>query len=301
MKIKTLVIVIMFVCAIANLGAQESKSHQITLSALFEYPTVPEDIEDWTERNNWLIENFWKDFDFKQKSVGQIQLDHAFKTWTVPMRFANKNVVLKTTDKLLSKLSKNPTLLYQFTKSAEETLYSSKSEIWIDEVYVKFLQTIVKNKKIDEIRKVRYKDQLTKLNNSLMGNTIPDFCYINRNGEYVDFKPIAQYSIIEFGHPDCTDCQISKIHLESDVILDRLLNEGKVEIFYIISDLDNEDWQNMVADYPKNWNVGASEDAEDIFDIRLSPTFYIVDYQKKIILKNAPVKEVIQTIKDLVE
>ena len=57
----------------------------------------------------------------------------------------------------------------------------------------------------------------------------------------------------------------------------------------------------MVADYPVNWKVGASEDAEDIFDIRLSPTFYIIDSEKKIILKNAPVEEVIQTIKNLVE
>ena len=72
-------------------------------------------------------------------------------------------------------------------------------------------------------------------------------------------------------------------------------------MFYIIPDLDNEDWQNMVADYPVNWKVGASEDAEDIFDIRLSPTFYIIDSEKKIILKNAPVEEVIQTIKNLVE
>ena len=301
MKIKTLFIAIMLFCAIGNLNAQESQSQPITLSALFEYPTVPEDIEDWTERNNWLIENFWNNFNFKQKSVGQIQLNHAFKTWTVPMRFASKDIVMKTTDKLLSKLSKNPTMLYQFTKSAEETLYSPKSEIWIDEVYVKFIEAITKNKKIDEIRKVRYKDQLNKLNNSLVGNTMPDFSYIDRNGETTEFKPTAGFSIIEFGHPDCTDCKISKIHLESDVVIGRFINEGKIDMFYIIPDMDNEDWQNMVADYPVNWKVGASEDAEDIFDIRLSPTFYIIDSEKKIILKNAPVEEVIQTIKNLVE
>ena len=52
----------MLFCAIGNLNAQESQSQPITLSALFEYPTVPEDIEDWTERNNWLIENFWNNF-----------------------------------------------------------------------------------------------------------------------------------------------------------------------------------------------------------------------------------------------
>ena len=301
MKIKTLLITIMLLCAAGNISAQESETQQITLSALFEYPTVPEDIEDWTERNNWLVENFWNNFDFQQKSVGQIQLNHAFKTWTVPMRFANKDIVMKTTDKLLSKLSKNPPMLYQFTKSAEETLYSPKSEIWIDEVYVKFLEAITKNKKIDDIRKIRYKDQLNKLNNSLVGNVFPNFLYINRNGESTDFKPVADYSIIEFGHPDCIDCKISKMQLESDVVIGRLLNDGKIEIFYIIPDLDNDDWQNMVADYPVNWKVGASDDAEDIFDIRLSPTFYIIDSEKKIISKNAPVEEVIQTIKKLVE
>lgn len=291
----------MILISVSTIKAHDDTSQQIVVTALFEYPVVPESIEDWTERNNWLIENFWEPLDFNQKSVGQIQLNHAFKTWVVPMRFANKEVVLKTTDKLLSKLSKNPALLYQFTKAAEENLYSPTAEVWIDEVYLKFLKSISVNKKIDDIRKVRYKLQYEKLSNTLLGNTAKIFDFVERNGQKKEVYFNDKYTIIEFGHPDCTDCRIATIHLETDVQIAELIANGKLQVYYVIPDMDNEEWQMQVADYPQSWIVGASDEVEDIYDIRLSPTFYIMSPDKKIIAKNAPVEEVIQRIKELVK
>lgn len=298
---KIIISLIVIIFSVFNITAQNDSTQQIVVTALFEYPIVPDDIEDWTERNNWLIENFWGQLDFDQKSVGQIQLNHAFKTWVVPMRFANKDVVLKATDKLLSKLSKNPALLYQFTKAAEDNLYSPTAEVWIDEVYVKFLKSISVNKKIDDIRKIRYKIQYEKLNNSLLGNTAKTFGFVERNGQNKKIDFGDKYVIIEFGHPDCTDCRIATIHLETDTQIGELIADGKLQVYYIIPDMDNDEWQRDVSDYPQSWIVGASDEVEDMYDIRLSPTFYVISPDKKILVKNAPIEEILQAIKELVK
>lgn len=287
---------LLYSVAEAQEESENLEQTQISLPPLFEYPSAPDEIEEWTERNNWLVENFWKDFDYEQKSVGQIQLDHAFKTWTLPMRFAQKEIVMKSVKNMLSSLSKNPTLLFQFTKSAEANLYSPNAEIWIDEVYVEFLTELVKNKKIKDIRKVRYQSQLDKLGKSLVSMNAPKFEFEDRNGKTILFSPEAKYTIIEFGHPDCADCQIAKVKLDTNFQLEQLAKDNKVLVYFIIPDKDNEHWQEQVADYPHFWTVGAAEDLDEIYDIRLSPTFYIIGPDRKIVAKNCPVEEVIDTV-----
>lgn len=92
--------------------------------------------------------------DFKSKStVDQNALNDAFKVFSVPLRWANRDKAIAATNKLLQTISKNPTLLLQFTKAAEETIYGPRAEVWVDEVYLKFLNTLVSNKKIPAQRK----------------------------------------------------------------------------------------------------------------------------------------------------
>ena len=284
-----------------NASSQETQSAPMVVETLFEYPSAPEEMQDWTERNNWLVENFWKPFDFKQKSVGQFQLDHAFKTWTYPMRFANKEVVNKSVDKLIATLAKHPTLLYQFTRSAENNIYGSQAEVWIDEVYVKFLNALIKCKKISDIRKVRYQSQLNSLQNSLVGSKAQKFDFIDRGGKSITFSPEAKYTIIEFGHSDCSDCQIARIHLETNQKLQQLSKDNQVLVYFIIPDFDNENWVQQVSDYPHHWTVGASDSVEEVYDIRLSPTFYLIGPDRNILLKNVTADEVVNTVIQLLE
>lgn len=271
---------------------------QITLPPLFEYPTVPEEVEGWTERNNWLVENFWKDFDYKQESVGQIQLDHAFKTWSLPVRYAHRDVVIKSVKKMISSLNKNPTLLYQFTKAAESNLYSSEAEVWIDELYIAFLQPMVKHKKISEVRKARYKDQLTKLSNTLLGGSYPEFEYQTLSGEVVKFDNESKMTILEFGYPDCTECKLAKFALDSDPRIAQYVKEGKLLVSFIVPGEQDEMQADMMSGYSKNWKIGFSEDVEDIYDLRISPSIYLIGADGSIIEKNADINDVIAKVID---
>lgn len=137
---------------ISPLGVYSQEPIQI--DPLFEYPSAPEELSSLQDKSNYLVEHFWDSMDFKSSAtVDQNALNDAFKVYSVPMRWAEKTRSLASADKLIEKISKNPTLLIQFTKAAETNLYSNRADVWIDEVYVKFLNALVKNKKIPESRK----------------------------------------------------------------------------------------------------------------------------------------------------
>lgn len=289
--------ILVSLCSINRTYAQEvSQNERIVLEALFELPIVPEEITDIMQRSNYFVEHFWDPMDFKQSAVGQLQLNHAFSEYVVGLRLCEKMVAMKSVNKLISKLNKNVTLLYQFSRAAEENLYSENAEVWIDDVYLKFLEAVVKNKKIKETRKARFISQYESLRNSIVGSKAPKFNFIDRNGSATLFSAEAKPSIIIFGSPDCIDCMMTKVRLNTNDKIIQMAKDNEIKIYFIIPEGGEDNWQNMVADYPHYWTVGASEDVSDIYDIRLSPTIYLLDSERKIELKNVPIETVISAI-----
>lgn len=262
----------------------------LVLPPLFEYPIAPEDLS-WNERSNWLVQHFWDTFDFKQKSVGQSQLLHAFRTYIVPMHMADREVALAEIDELLNKLKKSPSLLLQFTQAAERSIYEPQTaDLIIDEVYVKFLKAITSNKKVPQLRKARYAAQLQSLENTLTGSKMPSFKYTDKNGVSSVYTNEGVPTIIEFGDVDCSDCRITRLRLETDTDLQKLVNEGKAAIYFISPDIADEsvsEWYTHIAGYPADWKVGRAENLEDEIDLRIVPCLYVIGADGTIIYKNA--------------
>lgn len=269
----------------ATCAAQQSGSSDVIyIEPLFEYPVAPEEIISLEDKSNWLMNHFWDSFDFKSKTaVDQNALNDAFKVYALPMRWAERDVVLKSVDKLLSSLSKNPTLMVQFTKAAEENLYGPRAMVFVDEVYVRFLKAMAKTKKIPASRKERYARQQRLLENTLVGTIPPAFPFKNTIGNTEYFRP-GLLTVIEFGDPECTDCRHAKLKMETNLKFSTLVEKGLINVLFIIPDPDDE-WETLVKDYPAHWHTGASDDVSDIYDIRSTPSFYVIGTDGKIIVK----------------
>ncbi len=268
---------------------------QIVIKPLFEYPVAPENLVSLEDKSNYLMEHFWDALDVKSKSVSQHALDDAFNVYTTAMRFADRDVVMKSIDNLLKRIRKNPALLTQMTKAAEDNLYGKRADIYSDEAYIPFLKAVVNNKKIPKIRKSRWALQMRQLEASMKGASIPNFSIEERSGAKGVFIPRKKMTIIEFGDPGCSDCRFSRLTMETDTELRKLVEKEQVEIVFIV--VNPEDgWENDVKDYPEKWLVASSEGIDDILDIRESPTFYVIDSEGKIVAKNITASQVCRMV-----
>ena len=173
----------------------------IIIEPLFEYPTAPDELKTIQERADWLMENFWKPFDFTKSSVSQAALDHAFQVYVTPLRWATPEVAEKQLDALIKTLSKYPPMLLQFTKAAENNLFSDRAPMWVDGAYMKFLDALMADKKIPELRKARYKEERKLLKNSLIGSKLPVFDYVTPIGEKGKLEFTTPYTVVIFGDP----------------------------------------------------------------------------------------------------
>lgn len=276
---------------------------QIFIEPLFEYPSAPEEMDGLQERSDYLMDHFWDPFDFRsQKVVDQTALNDAFNVYVTAMRYAERGKALASIASLVKNLKGNPVLLLQFTKAAEESLYGPRAAIWSDEAYMPFLKSIVNDKSISENRKARYALQLDLLKRNAPGEKFPNVRLTLRNGRQTHFEVKSPLTIVEFGNPDCDDCRFSKMKLEMATDIAEMIDDGILGMFFIVADAVPEEQADILTKfsaYPETWTTGICFGGDDIFDLRQTPSFYILDKDGKIIAKNLDVTQTVDRVREL--
>lgn len=273
----------------------------ISIEPLFEYPVAPEEMTGLQEKTDYLMQHFWDEMNFKsKKTVNQIALNDAFAVYCSAMPYASKEEVHKSVDALVKKLKKNPTLLLQFTMAAEENLYGKRATIWLDEIYLKFLDTLVASKKIDKVRKLRYADQRTKLQNSQIDAVLPFKEYTSPDG-YTKKLNLGStpVTLIEFGNPDCDDCRKVRNLLEVDLKVRKWVEDKNLAIAFILPEDDSSrEIADAMSRYPENWMVGRVADASDKLDLRNTPSIWVLASGGRILGKNLTYQQAMRLIEN---
>ncbi len=278
---------------------------QIVIEPLFEYPTAPEEMTDLQMRSDYLMEHFWDAMDFKRREpVDQNALNDAFSVYATAMPYSSMKSVNASIDRLVKSLKGNPLLLLQFTKAAEESLYGPRAGLWSDDAYLPFLKALVAYKSLPDSRKQRYAMQLDLLKRNAIGAKFPAMRLTLRNARHADFKPDTELTIVEFGNPDCDDCRFAKTKLDVATDLAEKIDEGKLKIMFVVADAVPDDQNEILqqfASMPESWVPGICYGGDDIYDIRMTPSFYILDRNGKILAKNLDVARAVEYARNYFE
>lgn len=273
----------------------------VVIEPLFEYPMAPEELPTIEDKSTYLAEHFWDSFDMKgQKSVDQNALIDAMRVYTTALRFANRDKALPALDKLLEKASKNPGLLFQMTKAAEETMYGPRADVWIDEVYIRFVNALLKNKKIAANRRDKFAVQQKVLTACMDGAKAPEFSFTSAGGREMKYMPMSTPTILIFGDPSITDWRLARLRMDTNTALTQALDKGQANIVYIAT-TPGDGWKGEVASYPKTWTTGHAEGMSGIYDIRVQPSIYVVDQEGKIIAKNTSPEAAVNAVLGAIE
>ena len=266
---------------------------EIVIDPLFEYPVAPDSISTLQGKSDWVVEHFWDKMYFTGKNaVDQNALNHAMQVYITPIQFADPAVSEKSVGKLTERVAKSPVLSLQFAKAAEENLYGPRSEVWGDALYLKMLEPLLANKKVKKERKARYERQARILRNTMVGAVPPEFDYTMADGKKAHYHPNGVITVIEFGDPDCEECSYAKLKMDTDIRFSQLVERGVVNVVFINVDPE-EGWQEKLRSYPEKWHVGASDEVSDLYDLRATPSLYVVDKEGKVAAKNVTVEQAI--------
>ena len=226
-------------------------------------------------------------------------VEQAFVDFTSIMRITSRESTMKAIAILLKRASSDGDILLMYADIADKYLYSGGGTFVSDEAYLPFAEAVAESKKVDELRKLRYIYQYDVLTKNQVGMTVTDFEYKlpGKDKKYRIKKLKSPYILLYINDPECEDCSLATLRLSVSQALLQEIREGRLTILSLYPDGETEEWLAGVADYPKEWVVASMENGERCFDLRVMPALYLLDKDKKIILRNTSLEEVEQTLK----
>lgn len=267
----------------------------------FPYPLIPDSINIFQKRCDYLARHFWDFCDLKKAFSARSKMAKEFNVYISVLKNATPDSAIASVKRLNKQLEKQPADQLFIAGCAENLLYGDTAEVWIDELYLPFAEAVASNKKIDKASKARYAHQAEILKKSLQRGPAPSIPYTTRDGQTGNLdNDSAKVLVVFFNDPSCDDCNLARIRLDADISMTELIKEGKAKVLSISLCEPDEEWRQAAASYPSTWIVGANPDADMLIDLRPGPPdFYIIDHNHNIRFKHLTIDQVLDVARQL--
>ena len=241
----------------------------------------------------------WEGFAFSnQQAVESREAEERFARFLLSIERMTPTQQAEQIGALLAKAEQNNATA-RFLTLAEKYLYDPNSPYRNDERYLLFLQYAATHQFADYTTNPRYQKHYTMVQKNRVGTPAADFPFTTQAGEEGHLYGVqSPYILLFFHDPHCEECQYVKQQLESQHA--HFAQKG-VQVVAVYIDDEVEAWKS--ASYPPAWlSVYAPEiDQQDLYNIKALPTLYLLDTQKRVLLKDVRLEEIINHRRTSVE
>ena len=198
-----------------------------------------------------------------------------------------------------------PQFFSQIMQNGEKILFDAHSPLLDDELYLPILEGIEKCTVVPENVKESFKYQADICNKNRVGTTAADFRYTTQQGTSNMHSIQTEFLLIFFNDPDCPNCrQALEIMKKSDVILN-LVGMGVMKVLAVSPGGKTELWAERRADFPMDWIYAYDPDGKlnqgTIYTLRTSPSIYLLDEDKNVIIKDASLPHCLRVLTSISE
>lgn len=277
-----------------SVNAQESNEVQAP-ATLFAYPVAPDTIKTFENRVNYIVDNFWGNYDLSKPIADLDAFNGAFRDYLGFLRYCHRTVAISSVRDFLFKAQTNKANFEKIAMLAEMGLYNVGAEYWSDEIYTEFLKSVIGNKQLKQDMRKYYAKQMERINRTQLGASLASVTYTDADGKKVSIADIEADMVMIFITLDSdADQSFQRVRLSTDVAINSILDSGKVKLLCLSPEKYSKEWAHNAKGYAQNWLVGACPElsVEGDYDVRYTPSFIILDKDKNIIQKNVDLEAI---------
>ncbi len=266
----------------------------------FRLPDVPPTLRDPADRADYLAVHYWDHFDFADTTlIGRPEVsEQAFVDFLSVLPYTRNAAA--AVDTLYTRASAGTSMLYYFIELGDKYLYEPNSPMHDEELHILVLQSLVDNPRIAAIDKLRPRKLLEMALKNRPGDAAADFEYLGRDGVKRRMSGLAaEYTLLYFYDPTCDECERVRERLASAQIVGDMLQNGRLVVLSVSVAGDADAWRRQ--NVPKGWmdgrDVGERLVRNAVYDLKAMPTLYLLDPQKRVLLKDASAGQVEEYLK----
>ncbi len=192
-------------------------------------------------------------------------------------------------------------LFETFNELAYKYFYNVNSPFRNEDSYHVYAKRLASYEGFDEVMRGKYEHEVMMTGMNRTGTVAADFRFSDRNGRMRTLHGIkAPMTLLFFSNPGCDACMDIINVLKGEPRIAEMIASGELAVLNIYIDEDLAAWRDYMPIYPEEWYNGFDPDfiirADAIYNVRAIPSLYLLDKDKRVILKDATENRVFEEI-----
>ena len=297
------IILVLGLMACGNNGKKEESPttpvEQTEKKRGFQFPEIPVMLTDPDQRAIFVANHYWDHFDFCDTIYIHLPdiTDQAAVDYMDLLQRIHQDDALEALKGFVEKASANGRMMEYMWNLLSRYWHDPNSPMKNEDLFILLCKSVEQNTRVKEHlrEKAIYQRKLAEKNR--IGQPAADFIYTlasGKQGRMSDLK--AEYTLIFFYDPDCETCSEIKQIMRQSPRLKEMVAAGHVKVLTIYPDGDLALWRERLSELDESWVNAYDKDQvltlEQRYDLSSIPSFYLLDNDKKVLLKDADWRQV---------
>lgn len=261
-------VILCFALLIAACGHTPKSSSKVPADR-FTLPEIPILLTSSAEHMDYVVSHYWKHFDFSDTTfISRPEItEQAFVNFIDLLPQVSFATASKVLHDMMRGAEVDSAMFAHFIDMSERYLYDPNSPFRNGEYYILILEEVIKSNRLPELYKVRPRYQLEMALKNRVGQKATDFTYTTSRGRKAELYSTPRKKILLFFfRPDCPSCKETKEYVVRNDI------DRRIAIIWVNLDKDTH--------------------LDSLYDLRATPTLYLLDKDKTVLLKDAPIEQI---------
>ena len=299
---------LIFAALLIVAGCKEKKAEQFH-ALPFPDIQIPSMIDGQQEALEYMAINYWNGMTDPSRNypsdsvlvngVRRGDVEQKFADWTSIMDYAGQGVWSKAVGTLYEralaceKKDTSSQVFETFVELFQKYYYNVNSPLRNEDVYYHFVSRYASFDGLSDVERGKYEREARLCALNRIGTQAADFRFADRRGRMTNLYDVkAEMTLLFFSNPGCNACMEIIEVLRDEPMISSQVASGRLAVVNVYIDEDIQSWRDYMPIYPEEWYNGFDPDLilrdNGIYAIRAIPSLYLLDSEKRVIMKDAP-------------
>ena len=227
-----------------------------------------------------------------------------FEQYVVELQSLPLSEAFRRQDSVMQDAERDSALWQQMTRLQEKFIFDPNSPYRNEELYIPVVDHMLNSPHATEQQLAYARWCAPRIVLNRPGMTAADFRFTTPGGrthslhETIDSRPVRpRRTLLFFSNPGCPNCKEITEALSNSLLVQAMLEDGRLLVVNVYPDEDVQAWLDYLPNYPAAWVCGYDADqilnSGTLYWLRAIPSLYLLDEEKRVILKDAPLERIL--------
>ena len=259
----------------------------------FPYPQIPSMMTEPQQRATYLLMHYWDNVDFNDMKLvaNDDFMEQGFVNYLSVLPIVDALTAERSVEAMMKRAEVNDVAYKKLVNIAEKYLFEPNSPMVSDEMYIMFLNQVLKTSVLSKVEKSRFEYQHRVVMKNRVGSVATDFIYMDKDGKTGSLHQLkAEETLLVFYDPECDNCAEIIEKLRYNRALNSKIMSGRMKVLAVYAGDNRALWEQHLVKMPTNWLVGRAISKIQplgLYVLRAMPAIYLLDKDKKVVKKEA--------------